>query len=141
VGVQVQDIVTNTYDLSLTRTGERLVASAGLRRRIQPAGIAAQTEISSASADFRYRFSERLNGGLHVDQTTLAIQGQGFGGEGRTVRVLSTNFNYLLTERISLTATYRYFQAFGDAFGFAFGDSEGQAVVVSLSYNGDRWEW
>jgi len=141
VGVQVQDIVTNTYDFSLTRTGERLVASAGFRRRIQPAGIAAQTEISSASADLRYRFSERLNGGLHVDETTLAIQGQGFGGEGRTVRVLTTNLNYLLTEQLSLTATYRYFQAFGDAFGFAFGDADGQAVVVSLSYNGDRWEW
>lgn len=139
--VAERQTTTNTYDLTLTRIGERSTASVGARRMIRPAGIQAQTDVSMMTADLGYRFSERLNGALNFNQVTEVIQGLDLDDQGRTARFISANLNYALTRQFNVSASYRFFQVFGQAFGLPLGDADGQAVVMSLSYNGDRLEW
>jgi hypothetical protein len=93
------------------------------------------------TADLGYRFSERLNGALNFNQVTEVIQGLDLDDQGRTARFISANLNYALTRQFNVSASYRFFQVFGQAFGLPLGDADGQAVVMSLSYNGDRLEW
>lgn len=138
---ETRETVSNTYDFRLTRTAERSTASVALIRMIRPAGIQAQTDMQAMMADFNYQLSDRLSGAVNFNETTEVIQGQEFADQGRSARVFSANLNYALTRQFNLTASYRFFQIFGEALGLGIGNADGHAVIMSISYNGDRLEW